>query len=660
MTLPASAVAAHAALLGLVRDAAEIVAPPPVRSADQWADARRMLPIGNAEPGPWRSSRVPWTRAICEAFSDIETRRVYVVMGSQMAKTETILNLIGHRFDDGPRVPTLYVGPTENQVRGLMRERVDPMLRSVPSIVAKLAQGHDDKVTEKYIAGVRLGAAWAGSPTELASRPAGLVLVDERDRMESSTGGEGDPVELCEARVATYPGGKLGVFSTPTLHGASPIVSLFDTGTREFWCWSCVHCAAWFRPTAALLMYDKDGDRRELAASARVVCPHCGGEHDDSHKAGLNAGGRFVPHRLSVEHPGEYEPTPMRDASDTRSFWVSGLCSPWQSFGALAVRLALAYRSKDADKLQAVINTALGETYRAKGDAPKTEEVRQTIARVPRRQVPTWARLLTMGVDVQKTGLWYAVRAFGFDQAAQSARSHAIDHGFIYGDPEYDDVWLALANVRDAEYLTTDGNGRRRIELALCDSGYNPNTDRYRRPTHAVYEACRRSSWRMLPSKGHQAQKSPAYLSKIESLPSGRVIPGLKIWHIDTDHFKSQIHAAIRRAAEDAAPMWTLHAEADDHYLQQLIAEELLITSAGRRIWKLRGRADNHLFDCEVLTHAAAWIHQAKIRAPGDPRPPARPPAPAAPAPRQAEAPAPRAGGYVPRAGGAPWIRPRR
>jgi phage terminase large subunit GpA-like protein len=647
--------AQHAAIPALAREAAEIIDAPPIRTADEWADARRVLPAGNAEPGAWRSDRVPYTRPICQAFADLASRWVVVVMGSQMAKTETILNIIGHRFDDGPRVPCLYVGPTENQVRGFCRERLDPMLRTVPGIASKMAQGHEDKITEKYVAGVRLGGAWAGSATELASRPAGLVLLDERDRMESSTGGEGDPVELVDARIATFPGGKLGIFSTPTIHNASPIVALFDQGSREFWCWPCKHCGALFRPEARLLTYDKDAPAAALAESARVACPHCGGAHEDADKPALNAGGRFVAHRLVPGQDGVYEPVPQLERGEIRSFWVSGLCSPWQSFGRLAQKLAAAYASKDPEKLQAVLNTAFGETYRAAGDAPKTEDVRRTVARVPRRQVPSWAALLTMGVDVQKSGLWYAVRAFGFDQAAQAMRSHAIDHGFIFGDPEYDDVWLALSRVRDADYLTTDGNARRRVELALCDSGYNPGADRYRRPAHVVYEACRRSAWRMLPSKGHAAQKSPAYLSKIETLPSGRIIPGLRIWHVDTDHFKTAIHASIRRAAEDAAPLWTLHAEADEHYLEQLIAEELLITSAGRRIWKLRGRADNHLLDCEVLAHAAAWIHQAKTR-------PTTAPATRAPAPAVAPAPmrGPVGGGYVPRPGGRPWIPPRR
>ena len=637
--------------------AAALIEPPPDRTADQWADARRILPVGTAEPGPWRTDRVPYTRPICAAFKDPAIARVIVVMGSQMAKSETILNVIGHRFDDGPRVPCLYVGPTENQVRGFFRERVEPMIRATPSILEKMATGHDDKVTEKFIGGVRLGAAWAGSSTELASRPCGLVLVDERDRMASSTDDEGDPVTLVEARLATYPGAKLGVFSTPTIEGASPIVSLFADSTCEFWGWHCKHCGEWFRPRSSLLMYDSAAKPRDLAASARLVCPHCGVEHVDADKPALNAGGAYRPHAYDDDDH-DWKPIEAAAPNPWRGFWVSGLASPWQSFGALATKLAAALKSKDPDTLQAVLNTAFGETYRAQGAAPELEEVRRAIVKVPRLQVPTWARLVTMGVDVQRSGLWYAVRAFGFDPAARAMRSHAIDHGYIHGDPEFDDVWLALARVRDADYLTTDAARRLRVDFCLVDSGYNPSTDRYRRPTHVVYSVCQRSAWRMLPSKGHSTQKAPAILSKIETLPSGKTIPGLRIWHVDTDHFKTQIHAAIRRLADEAIPTWTLHAETDDHYLEQLTAEELLITSQGRRIWKRRGKRDNHLFDCEVLALCGAWIHQAKLRqaSGGDALAPAPPPAHARPA---TPAPGPRPG-YVPRQPGRPWIPPRR
>jgi len=140
-----------------------------------------------------------------------------------MGKTEAVGNLIGHRFSDGPFVPAIYVGPTEKQVRSISKDRIDKMLRSTPLLWERTEKGARFTTYEKFIAGTRLGFAWAGSATELSSHPAGLVLVDERDRMTSDAGNEGDPVSLARARLKNYPAKKLGVFSTPTTESASPI-----------------------------------------------------------------------------------------------------------------------------------------------------------------------------------------------------------------------------------------------------------------------------------------------------------------------------------------------------------------------------------------------------------------------------------------------------
>ena len=116
---------------------------------------------------------------------------------------------------------------------------------------------------------MRFGFAWAGSPTELAGHPAGLVLVDERDRMDDDTGGEGDPVELAEARIATFPDGKVLVVSTPTKGTLeveeneatglshfkvsdtieSPTWKLWQEGTRFEWAWPCPDCGELQFPT---------------------------------------------------------------------------------------------------------------------------------------------------------------------------------------------------------------------------------------------------------------------------------------------------------------------------------------------------------------------------------------------------------------------------
>ena len=605
----------------LFGEAATIIEPPPQVSAAAWADAHRIMPPDAPMPGPWRSSTVPYTVAICEAFEDPEVRRVIALMGSQMSKTETLLNLIGKGFDYGPLMPTLYVGPTQKQVTSMSNDRVRKMIESTPRLAERLARGHMDKTTEKWIAGVRLGFAWAGSATELSSHPAGRVLVDELDRMDTDVDGEGDPFELACARMDAYLNAKAGAFSTPTIEGASAIDALFREGTMRRWAWPCDHCAALFVPRLALLVFPSDASIEHIRQQAYVACPHCGGDHQDRRRRALNAGGAYLYHREDGD--GELVPCEPRRMT-TESFQVSGLASPFVGFGESAERLVKAYRSKRPERIQTVINTRFGELFKMRGDAPEWQELLELIQPAPRGELPVWARLVTMGTDVQKDGLFYVVRAWGFDPVLRAERSHLLDHGFIAGDTEFDEVWLEWQRVLYLEYERADasdvafraGQAGLHIHLGLTDSGYNPKRDRHRRPEHKVYEACRRTGWRSLPAKGYDTQDAPVKLSKIDRHPSGRtIIGGLKLWRVHTDHFKTWLHGVIRQSVADDAPasLWALHSEVDEDYCRQIVSEELVIKPSGDRVWVLPNHRPNHYLDCEVLARAAAYIHRAKL-----------------------------------------------
>lgn len=620
---------------------ADVAKAPPRRSADEWADENRMLPLGSPEPGKWRTSRVPYTRAIYQAFSNPRVETIVGVMGSQQGKSEVLLNLIGHRFHDGPYVPTLYVGPTEKNVRSMSADRVRKLLESTPALYERLAKGQDDKVTEKWIAGVRLGFAWAGSATELASHPAGLVLVDERDRMINDVGGEGDPVELVRARGSNFPGFKLGVFSTPTVEGASPIWSLFEEGTMRKWAWQCMACTKWFVPRLELLTYPEE--RRDIATlecEAGVTCEHCGHIHLSEAKRALNDGGQYLAHYKDED--GKHVALPLGEQiqNSTESFWVSGLCSPWRSFAQRAERLIKAYASREPERIQSVINTGFGELYRLKGEAPPWEHVYET--RDPGmapKDKPAWAKLVTCGVDIQKRSIYYVIRAWG-----GGARSHLIDNGEIVGDTEYDDVWIMLRSVLDQQI-----GGRYLIDRTFIDSGYKPGAGA--ESDHRVYTFCRRTQGRAMPTKGHDHQDRPLKPSRIDVTSGGQAMKGgLLLWHVDSDHFKRWVHAQLS-PAEGADRQWTTHREISDDYCKQLVNEERVVKPSGRVTWVKRG--DNHYLDCEYLARAAAVSRQVESMQ-SQPEQPAQSPQPAQPAPRKQNAPA----SFFNRPGGG-FLRPR-
>ncbi len=577
--------------------AAEIIRPPPNRNAWQWADDNRVLPIGSAEPGKWRTDRVPYVKAIYEAASDPNVDEIVVPMGAQMSKTETILNIIGHRMDDGPHMPAMYVGPTEKLVRSMSNDRFKKLMDTTPSLQAKLEKGHRDKVTEKFIAGVRFGFAWAGSATELASHPVGIGCIDERDRMESSSGGEGDPVELVRARLETYAGSKLIVVSTPTIEGASPIWALFEEGTMGKWAWPCPDCGEFFIPELKLLKWPDKATPQMAQANARVVCPHCGVELQNHQKGDMNAGGKYIYHVL--DDNGKHIAVDEKPENRTASFWVSGLCSPWRPFGGLARRLVAAYRSGEPDKIQAVINTGGGEVWRTKGDAPDWEAVASLRGHYKPLEIAPDIQLITAGVDVQKRGLYYTVRAWRFNVG-----SDLLASGFIPGETEYDDVWILLGRLLQPGYLPDN----RMIDRMFVDSGYRPG-DKLRRPEHQVYKFARLYPGTAFATKGHDSLDRQYKMTHVDMSIGGKVIKNaVKLWHINTDAMKRQVHARLQWPQGEPGA-WTLNQETDDDYCQQVVAEALVTTPAGKFVWQVNNR-NNHYLDCEVGALAAALTLQ--------------------------------------------------
>ena len=519
-----------------------------------------------------------------------------------MGKTEAIFNVIGQRFDDGPYVPALYIGPTEKQAKSISRDRVDKMLRSTESLWTKTEKGQRYGVGEKWIAGVRLGFAWAGSSTELASHPAGLVMVDERSRMVNDVGGEGDPVILARARAKNFANRKIGIFSTPTEEGVCPTWALLEGGEMRFLALPCMGCLEYFVPTLALLSWPDGCTPDEALETAWLTCPHCGNMHTDEVKPALTAAYRYIRHRRirKDEHRadavfGKYVPDEAPARKKTASFWMSGIASPWVTFGETAKEIIDAHKTGKLETIQAVVNTWGGELFREEGEAPAWEEVLERRTELAPRTIPTGCQLITLGADVQKYGIFYVIRAWGYN-----SESWLLEHDYLAGETEHDAVWHALRNTIQKPL------GDRPIDRAFIDSGYRPG-DAHVRPDHAVYTFCRSLPGLAFPTKGRDVLDKPYYFRALDYSTGGVTVKGgVKLCHLNTDFFKRWIHGRIKWPLDQSGG-WHLHNQTTEDYARQVVAEELVTrASSGRMVWVVRDR-NNHYLDCEVNAVAAAY-----------------------------------------------------
>lgn len=573
-------------------------------------------------PGPRDPSYTPYVIPYMRAFDDPRYETIVLVCGSQMGKSEAVLDVIGHRLDQRP-VPMLYIGPSQDFIMDEIEPRIVDLVDQSASLRRKTSRGKGNKKFRKIISGVPLRLGWAGSASQLAAMAAGLCIVDELDRMQDNVRGEGDPLAMVQARGFTFRGRKYGVTSTPKtgtvevekceISGLyfwkkmapediqSPIWRLFQQGTMHHFSWPCPHCDEFFIPRFRNLHWPKGATPSEARASAHMACPCCGGIIEEEHKSEMNARGVYVAPGENVAADGMVTGSPME--TNVASFWVSGICSPFVTFGERAAAFLMAHESGIPEKIQAVINTGFGELWApAGGDAPEWQEVAQLRMPYKAGDVPDWVQKVTAGVDVQKDKLYYVVRGWG-----EKAKSTLLDYGVLYGATRDDDAGLSVDVWDDLSDLLQKKYDGLPILTAFIDSGDGNVTQR-------VYEFCRDNPRNAVPVKGSARMQVTLKSSIVEYTPRGKTQKfGMQLWHFNADYYKAWVHEKVRRAV-DSVGAWLLPEDASEDYCRQIVAEAQVKKANGGIQWVRRSR-DNHYLDCEAMAAAAGDRHNvARLR----------------------------------------------
>lgn len=593
---------------------------------DEWARLNRTYPPTAGIPGPRDPGLTPYVIPFVRAVHARTHKRVVLVVGAQMGKSDSILDIIGERMDTAP-VPTLYLGPTKQFLQEQWEPRVMDLLNEAPALRAKVARGKRMTKTRKIIAGVPLRLAHGGSSVAIKSDPFGLAFTDEADELLANVKGSGDPITQVDRRGDTYADFVHAIVSTPTegpsdvevdeasglafwaevdpQEVGSTIWRLWQAGTRYHWAWPCPHCGEFFIPRFKYLGWEKPKDERGrdlrsdpavAARTAHLVCPRNGCIIADSDKAGMNARGVYVAPGQHVATDGSVIGDPPD--SWTISFWVSGLASPFKSWGERAAEYVEAVRSGEPGEIQSVVNGGFGELWApGGGEVPEWRELERLKAPYVSGEVPRGIRIVTAAADIHPRRINYVVRGW-----AARAESWLIDHGEIHGDTIEDGPWADLEDVLTRDY------GGHAIRLALIDSGFRPGKPAMV-PENRVYQFCQRHHRFCRPTKGRDTQIKPIIPSKREigiTLHGRRTTVGLELLLLDTDYFKRLIHERLRWPVDEPGA-FHLPQDIDDDYLRQLVSEARIRKPGGKPVWIKRAR-DNHWLDCEAMNAAAGYF----------------------------------------------------
>lgn len=558
-----------------IHEALRQLKPPEDISVAEWAQKYRMLDAKTAAmPGPWRNDKTPYLTEIMNELNNYETEEIVFCKCTQVGGTEAELNMLGYIIGQDP-APSMVVYPSDKLGESISDNRIKPMLQSSPSLRERYHELRSQKL-EMQFDGMYLTISGANSPSSLASRAIKYLFLDEVDKYPGATKKEADPISLAKERTKTFANRKIYMTSTPTIKSGHIWKNLLDCDVEKHYFVPCPHCGEMIELKFANLRFPKEED--SLTASDRAdqavyVCQECGCVITDQHKAQMLRYGEW---RIAKEN---------NSARRKIGYWISVLYSPFVRFSEIA--LEWINSQGDNERLQNFINSWLAEPWEDTRLTTSADVVMERQTEFDEFTVPSWAKFLTGGVDVQETCIYYTIRAWGNFITSQN-----ICHGQAMS-------WADIERVMNYGYLKDTGE-QLVVSLCLIDSGFD---------TDAVYDFCANNSDWALPVKGSsRIMTEHFHLSKINKTDSRAY--GMNLCVVDGGKYKDMIAARMKK--ENGRGAWMVYNGCDMEYAKQVTAEHKVQIKRGDQlvqVWELKAsHTDNHYLDTEVYAFAGADI----------------------------------------------------
>ena len=261
----------------MLREARRVLKPPPRLNLIEWADQFRFLAAKTtASPGRWKTSAQPCAYGPMAAVLRHDTHTVTVMAGTQIIKTEFLINAASYYIAQGPSA-ILFVQPTQSAAENFSKERFAPTVAATPQLrnIVETPKSRDSEntITHKDYPGGSLDFVGANSPTDLSSRPKRIILCDEIDKYPISAGTEGDPLKLAEERASTYKAlgrAKFVRTCSPTIKGMSRIGREYAVSDQRKLFVACPHCGYEQTLSWANVRWDRDEANNHLPQTAAI------------------------------------------------------------------------------------------------------------------------------------------------------------------------------------------------------------------------------------------------------------------------------------------------------------------------------------------------------------------------------------------------------
>ncbi|MGU3539992.1 phage terminase large subunit family protein [Methylobacterium sp. A54F] len=369
------------------------------------------------EPGPYNPDRFSYFNEILRALSPSDPCRIVTLAKSAQLGGTVLANVFtGGSMEMDPG-DLMYVHPTDNNAERWSKMKLTPMLRGTTSLKAlfpeKSREGGNSTLYKERADG--LGAiliSGANSPASLSQVTVPRQVQDDLAKWENNSAG--DPEVQADSRSRAITFAKIFKISTPLVMPGCRISKSYEAGSQERLFVPCPHAGCGHMQSLEWENMQANLDP-EHPERAFFTCVDCGAAIEEHHRAWM-----LKRHAWRAANP--------KMKRIHRSFYIWSAYSFLQSWKQVAFEWFKAKGDPEAER--AFLNDTVGQAFKATGEAPPWEGLRDRAAEAgyDRGTIPRGGLLLTLGIDCQADRVEWQLIAFG-----RSGQRWVVEYGVVPG-----------------------------------------------------------------------------------------------------------------------------------------------------------------------------------------------------------------------------------
>ena len=374
--------------------------------------------------GKWSNEQTPYLIAPMDACARPGPSQITVVGPTQSGKTQIPYNVWLHAIDTQGVDMAMIVMGDEAVAKKVSEHRLQPIVKRSPA-TARLLTGRPKDLNNREIrlSGHTTFVAWAGSEMAMEVFSIPLVILDEVDAYRGWKPGDrlSNPISRGKGRIIAYRHTGLVLSVSKCSVESGPIwQELIKSQVIMVFGAVCPDCGEWQIMRREQMRWDEglntDPGRVQAENLAWYECGHCGAAWGELERRRAVKSGSYRP---MTWDPSSWwwqpvdNPPPGRPASV--GFHFSAFYSPFVPLGEIA---AAAIRAEDgAEAAHDLANKYLALPFKHHQAARSSDELLTLTGDLPRDVVPKDTAAITMFVDTQDHGFWYAVVAWLYGES---------------------------------------------------------------------------------------------------------------------------------------------------------------------------------------------------------------------------------------------------